>query len=49
MIVSVLLILALICFLLALIEWPPPMSTPRLIAAGLFLWLLGTLIQSGMR
>lgn len=49
MISTVLLVIALICFLLALIEWPPPIGTVRLIAAGLFLWLLATLISTGAR
>ncbi len=49
MITTIILILSLVCFFAAMIEWPPPMSTPRLIAAGLFLWLLGTLIQGGLR
>lgn len=39
----ILLILALVCFLLAAIEWPPA-SSSRLIALGLFLLTLAELI-----
>lgn len=46
MIATVLLVIALICFLVALIDWPPGQQV-RLIAAGLFLWLLSILIKAG--
>lgn len=49
MIVTIFLIIAMLCFLFALLEWPPPVGSTRLIAAGLFLWLLATLIQMGMK
>lgn len=44
-------IFALICFIAALAEFPPPsrISSVRLIALGLFLWLLATLVHSGVR
>jgi len=45
-IVQVLQIIALVCFFAAAIEWPPNVHQ-RLIAAGLFLWLLSALIGSG--
>lgn len=46
MIITVLFIVACLCFLAALIDWPPSQQL-RLIAAGLFLWLLCTLIKAG--
>ena len=46
-VVTVFLIVALLCFFLAMVEWPIPSN--KLIAAGLFLWLLATLIQTGMK
>lgn len=39
-------ILALICFLGAIFDWPEGKSG-RLLAAGLFLWLLSTLVGKG--
>lgn len=38
----ILIVLALICFLFAMIDIRPPRG--NLIAAGLFLWLLSTLV-----
>jgi len=49
MIVTILLVIAMLMFLFALLEWPPPIGSVRLIAAGLFLWLLATLIQMGIK
>jgi len=46
-VIAAIYIFALVCFLAAAVEWPgPPAVHPRLIALGLFLWLLGFLIQS---
>jgi hypothetical protein len=47
---AVLLIIALIAFLLGTVEFKnPPISPVRFVSAGLFLWLLGTLIQAGVK
>ena len=39
----ILLIIAMVCFLLAIVDYPPGQSL-RFIAAGLFLWVLSVLI-----
>lgn len=49
MIITVLLIVALLAFLIAAFELPPPVSSVRLIALGLFLVTLCQLIATGGR
>ena len=43
MVTTILLVLALVCFFLAMVDWPPSQH-PRLVAAGLFLLTLVQLI-----
>jgi hypothetical protein len=47
MIITVLLVVALLAFLVAAFELPPPVSSVRLIALGLFLLTLCQLIGAG--
>jgi len=48
LVVTVLLILSMLCFLVAVIDYPPGHNVGyRLIAAGLFLWVLTVLISKG--
>jgi hypothetical protein len=49
MVITVLLIVALLAFLFAVVDWPTPPGAVRLIALGLFLLTLCYLLQGGLR
>ena len=49
MVITVLLIVALLAFLAAVVDWPTPPGALRLVALGLFLLTLCQLLQGALR